>query len=36
MRFWRERDETGFEVTKGDPTVVERCDIVAKFAQLRP
>jgi glycogen debranching enzyme len=36
IRFWREDNETAFEVTKGDPKVVERCDIVAKFAQLRP
>ncbi len=34
MRFWRDENETAFEVTKGDPTVVERCDIAAKFAQF--
>jgi glycogen debranching enzyme len=34
IRFWREENETAFEVTKGDPTVVERCDIAAKFAQF--
>ena len=34
MRFWREENKTAFKVTKGDPTVVERCDIAAKFAQF--
>jgi glycogen debranching enzyme len=36
LRFWREGQETAFEVTKGDPSVVERCDIAAKLAQFRP
>jgi glycogen debranching enzyme len=36
LRFWREGDETAFEVTKGDPNVVERCDLTAKLAQFRP
>jgi glycogen debranching enzyme len=36
LRFWREGQETAFEVTKGDPSVVERCDLAAKLAQLRP
>ncbi len=35
IRFWREGEETAFEVTKGDPKVVERCDMVSKVAQLR-
>jgi glycogen debranching enzyme len=36
LRFWREGQETAFEVTKGDPNVVERCDLTAKLAQFRP
>jgi glycogen debranching enzyme len=36
LRFWREGEETAFEVTKGDPNVVERCNLTAKLAQLRP
>ena len=35
LRFWREGEETAFEVIKGDPKLVERCDIAAKIAQLR-
>ena len=35
IRFWREGDATAFEVIKGDPELVERCDIVARMAQLR-
>jgi glycogen debranching enzyme len=35
IRFWREREETQFEVTKGDPKLVERCNITSKVAQLR-
>jgi hypothetical protein len=35
IRFWREEEETGFEVIKGEPMVVERCNIVSKVAQLR-
>jgi glycogen debranching enzyme len=35
MRFWREGEQTAFEVTKGDPQLVERCSIATKFAQLR-
>jgi hypothetical protein len=34
-RFWREGEETQFEVIKGDPKLVERCDIPTKVAQLR-
>jgi len=36
LRFWREGEETAFEVIKGDPNVVERCNLTAKLAQLRP
>jgi glycogen debranching enzyme len=35
IRFWREGEETGFEVIKGEPEVVERCNLVSKVAQLR-
>jgi hypothetical protein len=35
IRFWTERGQTSFEVTKGDPELVERCDIASKAAQLR-
>ncbi len=35
IRFWREGEETAFEVIKGDPKLVERCNIVSKVAQLR-
>lgn len=35
IRFWREGEETAFEVTKGDPKLVERCDIASRVAQLR-
>jgi hypothetical protein len=35
IRFWREGEETAFEVIKGDPKLVERCDCVSKIAQLR-
>lgn len=35
IRFWREGEETAFEVTRGDPELVERCDLAAKIAQLR-
>jgi glycogen debranching enzyme len=35
IRFWIEGGETAFEVIKGDPEVVERCDIASKAAQLR-
>jgi hypothetical protein len=34
IRFWTEGEQTAFEV-KGDPGVVERCDIGTKAAQLR-
>ena len=35
IRFWSEGVETAFEVIKGDPNVVERCDIASKAEQLR-
>jgi glycogen debranching enzyme len=35
IRFWREGEETAFEVIKGDPKLVARCDIASKVAQLR-
>jgi glycogen debranching enzyme len=35
IRFWREGDETAFKVIKGDPKLVERCEVVSKVAQLR-
>ena len=35
IRFWREGEQTAFEVIKGDPKLVERCDLASKFAQLR-
>ena len=35
LRFWRDGEETAFEVIAGDPKLVERCDIASKIAQLR-
>jgi hypothetical protein len=35
IRFWTEDGETAFEVIKGDPKLVERCDITTKAGQLR-
>jgi glycogen debranching enzyme len=35
VRFWREGEQTAFEVIKGDPKLLERCDVVSKVAQLR-
>lgn len=35
IRFWREGEETEFEVIKGDPKLVQRCDVASKIAQLR-
>jgi glycogen debranching enzyme len=34
IRFWREGEATAFEVIKGDPKLVERCDMASKIAQL--
>ena len=30
IRFWREGEQAAFEVIKGDPNLVERCDVAAK------
>jgi hypothetical protein len=35
IRFWRDGEETAFQVIKGDPRLVERCDIASKAAELR-
>ena len=35
IRFWREGEQTAFEVTNGDPELVERCDIVSRVERLR-
>jgi hypothetical protein len=35
IRFWREGEKTEFEVLKGNPQLVERCDIASKAAELR-
>ena len=35
IRFWREREQTRFEVTKGDPRLVERCDLRSTLVRLR-
>jgi hypothetical protein len=35
IRFWTEGEQTAFEVIKGDPKLVERCDIASKAAQMR-
>ena len=35
IRFWREGEKTEFEVIKGDPKLVERCDMASRVAQLR-
>jgi glycogen debranching enzyme len=35
IRFWREGEETAFKVIKGNPKLVERCDLPSKVAQLR-
>jgi glycogen debranching enzyme len=34
IRFWRADEQTDSEVTKGDPKLVERCELASKFAQL--
>jgi glycogen debranching enzyme len=34
IRFWRQDGQTAFEVIKGDPGLVERCDVASKRAQL--
>jgi hypothetical protein len=35
IRFWREGEETAFQVSKGDPKAVERCDLAAKLEEWR-
>jgi glycogen debranching enzyme len=35
IRFWREGEETAFEVIDGDPALVERCQLAAKLGQMR-
>ena len=35
IRFWREGEQTAFEVTKGNPKLVERCELASKIAKLR-
>jgi hypothetical protein len=35
IRFWREGEETALQVIKGDPTLVDRCNIASKTAELR-
>jgi glycogen debranching enzyme len=34
IRFWRQDGQTAFEVIKGDPSLVERCDVASKRAQF--
>jgi glycogen debranching enzyme len=34
IRFWREAERTAFEVIKGNPKLVERCELATKAAQL--
>ncbi|MFZ0989163.1 MAG: amylo-alpha-1,6-glucosidase, partial [Xanthobacteraceae bacterium] len=37
IRFWRDGEQTVFDVIKGDPKLVEHRDIASyKFAELRP
>jgi hypothetical protein len=35
IRFWRDGEETRFEVLRGDPTVVERSPLEVQFDRLR-
>jgi glycogen debranching enzyme len=35
IRFWREDEQTTFEVIRGNPKLVERCELASKFAQLK-
>jgi hypothetical protein len=35
IRFWREGEQTMFEVKKGDPKLVERHNMSSKAVQLR-
>jgi glycogen debranching enzyme len=36
IRFWREGEQTAFEVIKGDPGLVERCELGSKVAGRLP
>jgi len=35
IRFWRDGERTAFEVIKGDPKLVQRCDFTSEVARLR-
>ena len=35
IRVWREGEQTVFEVIKGDPKLVERCELASRVARLR-
>src|SRR5204863_4347748 len=35
IRFWREGEQTAVEVIRGDPKLVERCDLASKVVQLK-
>jgi len=35
IRFWREGEQTFFEVIAGEPKLVERCEQASKIAQLK-
>ena len=35
IRFWREGEQTFFEVIAGDAKLVERCKLASKIAQLK-
>jgi glycogen debranching enzyme len=35
IRFWRDGEQTAFDVLKGDPKLVERCDVASKAAELK-
>jgi hypothetical protein len=35
IRFLREGEQTAVQVIKGNPELVERCDIASKLAQMR-
>jgi len=35
IHFWSDGNQTAFDVIKGDPKLVERCDIASEVARLR-
>jgi hypothetical protein len=35
IRFWREDEQPAFEVIRGDPKLVERCELASKLTQLK-